>query len=146
VTEKVTNRGGHDPYAHAPAVALCPPPRCFHPVPFSNLQLCGELARWERPGNHWFETQYFCDVHRRSSDVPIPDVHLFRRVRVNVDVMFAAVHVHAPIAHTEVIARLHAAVTAYGGLLDINAVRSDVVKSSAPVVPVERNSSPGDLE
>ena len=37
-------------------------------------------------------------------------------------------------------------VTAYGGLLDINAVRSDVVKSSAPVVPVERNSSPGDLE
>ena len=105
MNEKSQISPGRDPLAHAPSVAIAPPVRCFHRDGSSPGFPCGELARWERRGNHWFATEYFCDAHRAPADLEIPDVHAFRRIRINVDVYMSGTSVNAPMAHTEAIVR-----------------------------------------
>ncbi len=114
--------------AHVPRCALAPPLRCCQRVGSSPARICGELARWQRPGNYWFATEYFCDEHRAPTDTEIAGERIFRRVRVTCDVLFAAVDVNAPIAQTEALARLEQAVQAAGGVLDVERVISNVVK------------------
>lgn len=136
MNDKSQISSGRDPLAHAPAVAIAPPARCFHRDGSSPGFPCGELARWERRGNHWFATQYFCDDHRAPSDVLIPDVHPFRRIRISCEVYMSAVHVNAPLAHTESIVRLEEALKGIGAILDVVNVGSNVVKSSGLPLPV----------
>jgi hypothetical protein len=119
-----------DPLAHVPSVAYAPPARCYFRAAFPHGSVCGEIATVARPGNHWFATEYFCDRHRGPADVSIAAVHVFRRVRLSLDVLFAGVHYNAPIAHTEAVARIERALLPIGGLLDIKGVSSSVVKSS----------------
>jgi hypothetical protein len=146
VKEKSQFPPGRDPLAHAPSVAIAPPVRCFHRALSSPSFPCGQLARWLRRGNHWFADEYFCDEHRAPADLEIPAVHPFRRVRINVDVHMAGVHVNAPLAHTEAIVKLEAALQAIGAIGDVVTVRSDLVKSSGLALPLPSNRRHDDPE
>ena len=117
---------------HVPRCTIAPPLRCCARLEQHPRRICGELARWKRPGNYWFATQFFCDAHRETSDLAIAGERIFRRVRITCDVLMAGVDVNPPIAQTEALARLEQAVQAAGGLLDVEAVRSSVVKWTPP--------------
>lgn len=118
-----------DPLRHVPAATIEPPQRCYHRGELAGATVCGERAEWMREGPHWFVCGYFCARHRLPSDVPIPAVHVFRRVRVSVEVFFSGASMEAPAAHREAMARLEAAVQSAGGLLDVQGVRSVIAKS-----------------
>lgn len=123
------NRTPDHPGADVPAVSIAPPLRCYYRGENSASSICGRPAAWSRPGNHWFSTEYFCDEHRGPSDLPAPAEHVFRRVRFNVDVLVAGAHLNAPVAHVEALERIGRAVAAAGGVMEINAVTSHVVRS-----------------
>lgn len=106
--------------------------RCYFRHGNLDRPICGELARWERPGRDWFAAEYFCDAHRGPADIGIPGEHVLRRVRINVDVLLAGCAVNAPLAHVEALAKLEAAVRSVGGCLDVNHIGSHVVKSCPP--------------
>lgn len=120
-----------DRIAHVPAVSIAPPLRCYFRPKIPGAPICGEFAHWMRPGNHWFDPEYFCDQHREPIDVLVPAEHVFRRVRFELQVLVSAAALNVTPAHTEALARLEAAVRAAGGVLDVQAVRSVVVRSSA---------------
>jgi|GEM_PF-3598146 len=117
--------------SHVPAVAIAPPPRCYHRLESPAGGICGELARWLRPGRDWFAVSYFCDAHRLDGDQLVPVEHVFRRVRVLADLLITGVATNAPLAQTEAVARLEAAIRAAGGVLDVHGVRSYMVRSAA---------------
>lgn len=121
-----------DPMLHVPAVAIAPPMRCYARVENCAGPICGELAAWVRPGRDWFNPEYFCEQHRAPGDVAIGSEHVLRRVRINVDILIAGTSTNAPMAHVEAVARLELAVRKLGGVVDVNAVTSHVVKSSPP--------------
>src|SRR5262245_28469 len=136
--DRSQNSPRFDPLAHAPSVAICPPARCFYRDQSSPGVPCGELARWERTGNHWFATEYFCERQHPPADIEIPPIHAFRRARLSCDVFLSGVHVNAPLAHTEAIVRLERALKAIGAIPDIVTVGSTLVKSSGLPLPVPR--------
>lgn len=125
------------PLSHVPAVAIAPPARCYFRLGDSSSTICGNFARWLRPGNHWFDPEYFCDLHRASSDIAIPSEWVFRRVRFELEVLITAAALNPSPAHTEALARLDAAVKAAGGVLDVHGVRSSVVRA-CPQAPAAR--------
>jgi hypothetical protein len=117
--------------SHVPAVSIVPPLRCYFRPELLGAPICGHFAHWMRPGNHWFDPEYFCDEHRGPIDVLAPAEHVFRRVRLELHVLLSAAALNVTPAHTEALARLEAAVRAAGGVLDVQGVRSMVVRSSA---------------
>jgi hypothetical protein len=125
-------RDHNDPLRNLPSMAFSPPARCFYRGGDDHGTVCGELAQYVRPGAEWFRTIYFCEAHHGPSDLEIPPVHPIRRVRINAILLFSAASLNQPIAHTEALARLEAAVQYAGGLLDVEDVNSTWGKSSPP--------------
>lgn len=119
------DRPGTDP----PIATNAPPVRCFQQTGDPCRPVCGELAQWYRPGSSWFAAAYFCDPHHLASDLPIPDEHVFRRVRILCDVTFAGVSTNAPLAQLEAVARLEQCIGNAGGRLEVCGVRSLMVQS-----------------
>lgn len=128
------NGNGRSTVAHVPLAAIAPPLRCFEHDRSDRHVICGDAAYWRRPGSHWFDDQYFCDVHREPFDVPIVGECVVRRVRVMVDVLLSGASMTAPFAQTEALRRLERAVAAAGGLLDVKGIHSAVVRYGAPPV------------
>jgi hypothetical protein len=128
-----------NPLDNLPTCAIRPPARCYQEVGGSELAICGRIAKWKRPGSAFFEDEYFCDEHHNSGDVLITGAHAIRRVRLSVDVLLAGVNTAAPIAQTEAVARIEAAVRTIGGVLDIHGVRSSIVRYAAPPAQDEAN-------
>ncbi len=126
-----------DTLPHLPACTYAPPLRCGHRDESPERQVCGAVAMRFRPGPNWFTPEYFCQDHSRAEDLGIPTAHIFRRVRVTVDVLFAGTSMEGPAAHAEAVARLERAVTAAGGLLEVDRVRSAMVKSM-PLQPAQQ--------
>lgn len=120
---------------NVPTCSIAPPPRCHYRDELHPGYVCGELATCVRPGRDWFNPEYFCDRHKQPADVPIPAEHVFRRVVLEVKVLFAGTHINAPIAQAEAVARLERAVVAIGGLVEVEGARSYVVKSPAQTPP-----------
>jgi hypothetical protein len=117
------------PHTTAPAVAIAPPVRCFYRGNHGCGSVCGQLATHARPGRDWFGTEYFCEQHSVPGDAPIQPEHVFRRVRIFCDVLFAGVSTAAPMSHAEAVGRLEAAVREAGGALDVHEVRSHIVRT-----------------
>lgn len=122
------NGRGIDGAAHVPQVVNGPPVRCYHTDGNSRYAICGELARWKRPGNHWFDDAYFCDRHRAECDEPIVGELVVRRVRLTVDVLFAGASRDAPFAQTEAVQRLERVLASAGAVVEIHEVRSNPVR------------------
>lgn len=112
-----------NPLARVPAFGIRPPLRCHFRQEHSPRQVCGALAAWKRPGNHLFATRYFCDEHRQASDLELGSELVVRRVRISVDVLFAAACLNDTLAQAEALERLEQAVHGVGGLLDVQAAR-----------------------
>ena len=125
------------------SVSVCPPIRCYAQLGSSRYAICGELARWRRPGVHWFDDRFFCDEHREPSDVAIAGELAVRRVRVEVEVFLAGASRDAPFAQSEALARLKAAVEQVGGVIDVQRVRSAFVAYPAQTAPGRENLAVG---
>jgi hypothetical protein len=117
------------PPANVPAVTNAPPPRCYHRREPHSSMPCGELAAVARPGRDWFSWEYFCREHASPGDVEIPAEHVFRRVGLQLEVFIAGAGASDAVARAEAIARLDRAIQTAGGVADIAAVRSVMVKS-----------------
>lgn len=115
-----------DPYDHVPTFVLCPTLRCYHVEGKSPRIVCGALARWREPGEHWFNDSFFCDLHRGPNDLVVDGDVVVRRVRITADVFLAGTNIRSPQAQTEAVARLERAVAAAGGILDVHGVLSSV--------------------
>src|SRR4051812_49050114 len=109
-----------------PLFVAAPPLRCQRPRKASSPQLCGEIASWMQPGNDVFMPTYVCDLHRDPSCVSIPSAGVFRRVSVQVEVLFSAASWSKNEAQAEAVARLERIVQAAGGLLSLTTVTSAV--------------------
>lgn len=79
-----------------------------------------------------FVAAYFCDAHRSSGDVAIPADVVFRRVRVQVEVLMAGASILAGEAQAEAVARLKTAVNQAGGVFSLTAVQSSVGRYVTP--------------
>jgi hypothetical protein len=109
-----------------PELVVRPPARCFHKPADHPGRPCGRRATWMRCSKHGAENQFFCDVHKRSTDVLIPADALFRRVTVTLDVELAAADLTPNAAHTEAVARVLELVEQLAGLPNIHRVTSVV--------------------
>ncbi|PYQ83143.1 MAG: hypothetical protein DMG02_34170 [Acidobacteria bacterium] len=122
---------------------MCPPLRCYAQVGSSRYAICGELARWRRPGAHWFDDKFVCDAHREPSDVAIAGEIAVRRVRVELEVFVAGASRDAPFAQSEALARISAAVIQAGGVVDVQRVRSAFVAYPATATSGLQNALVG---
>ncbi|HKV99991.1 MAG TPA: hypothetical protein VJN96_09205 [Vicinamibacterales bacterium] len=75
--------------------------------------------------------RYFCEVHRKPSDAPIPIGQVFECVRVELAVEIAGVVMGSGIARTEAVARLSAALERLGAVVDVQQVTSRQVQNAA---------------
>jgi len=137
MNEKLRMAKALEPLAHVASCSFAPPPRCHYREQSLDLEVCGKLATWFRPGRDWFVSEYFCDPHRGAADLVIPVEHVLRRVEVTAYVYFHGVNINSTIAHTEAVRRLERAVVAAGGLVTVGGVVSAVVKSP-PLPPPRR--------
>ena len=90
---------------------------------------CGELAVVARLSPDWFAVAYFCRQHAAPGDVEIPSEHVFRRVGLHLEVYIAGAGMSDAVARAEAVHRLDRAIQAIGGVADIAAVRSVMVRS-----------------
>lgn len=124
MSEKSANRVRASAVANVPQFGIVTPLRCFHPLPGSEPPICGAPAKWKRPGVDWFTDEYFCDEHRRELDLSIAGDVVFRRVRVQLDVLLAATSSGDPQSRAEAMARVEGAIKAIGGCLDVHGTHS----------------------
>lgn len=124
-----------NPSETVPAFAVSPTLRCYHVEGNSIRFVCGAPARWREPGQHWFGDSFFCDVHRKPTDVLVEADVAIRRVRITCDVFLAGTNIRAPQAQAEAVARLERAIAAAGGILDVHGVLSTVGRIRAAAAP-----------
>ncbi len=129
------NPHGRSPAEHVPLVQHTPSLRCFQTREKDRYAICGELAQWRRPGNHWFDDEYFCEAHRSPIDVPIAGELVVRRVKVTADIFLSGASMADPFARAEALKRLSDAVAVLGAVVDVTWIRSSVVRYAAPPVP-----------
>jgi len=119
------------------------PIRCGAPGNDRNPHgICGEAASWVRPCVAGVPA-YFCDVHRRSGDMPIAVAAIVRRISIVVEVCFNGTAPGRLEAEGEALARLHDAVAAVGGALSLHSVTSDIGRQGIPApVPATNGRRP----
>lgn len=130
--------------SNEPHFKAVPPMRCQEPIGGRPRLLCGELAQVMRAGTDVFHPGYFCADHAQHGDLPIPDAGIFRRVSVQVEVLFAAASWFDKEAKVEAVARLEDAVTRAGGLLSLSAVQTAIGRFGARRPAGEANGAGGD--
>jgi hypothetical protein len=108
-----------------------PPLRCFGRREFARDQFCGARACWMRPSMHGGIVQFFCDRCKGSTDVPIADDAIYRRLTVSLDVMFAAVDLVPSTARAEVVARLEQLLQHAGGVICLHGITEQVGRGGA---------------
>lgn len=92
----------------------------------------------------WAEgSRFFCRDHARPGDRPITGELAIRVVTLQVDIVIAGVVPHQNIAHTEADRRLRAAVEGIGGLVNLHAVRSELVRWTVQAPSGEPNRPEG---
>jgi hypothetical protein len=132
--------------AHIPQCTIGPPLRCCYRDVGRPGGFCGDLAVAKRPGSLYFAPLYFCGVHRLPADVPIAGERVFRRVRLSLDVLLAAIDPAAPVAQAEALERLELAVKALGGEMDVLRVTSSFVRWTPPAGQGRAFGAAGDPE
>jgi hypothetical protein len=117
---------------------VAPKIRCCHFAKHRESSICGEIASWKAPSQYASTGAYFCEEHRRPEHVPIAGTVLFRRVSLQIEVLFAGVSPIPAMAQAEALARLERAVESAGGMLSIKAASSVVGYCELPGPPVAR--------
>lgn len=122
----------------APEFHVKPTIRCFHRDPDRSPAACARQARWMRPGASSVPSGYFCDEHVSPGDVPIPATVIFRRVSVQLEVLFSATDFSPGMAQAEAVAALERAVERVGGVINLHTVTSVVGRYASPAPLYER--------
>lgn len=114
---------------HIPLVTTAPPPRCAYKRGSAPGSICGDVAAWKRPGNHFVDDAFFCNAHREACDVELAGEVVYRRLHVHCDIILAGVTMREPIAKAEALTRLTAALEAAGAVLDVHGISSNAVRA-----------------
>jgi hypothetical protein len=76
--------------------------------------------------------QFFCAAHAIPTDELLTDESLFRLVSVTMEIRLCGVGETPGAAHAEALARLERALTPIGGVINLHACRSMVVRATPP--------------
>lgn len=117
---------------------VAPPMRCCHFDQKSVSHICGRIATHRSSQPTPQTTGFFCEHHKRDTDVPITGPRLFRRVSFQLEVQLAGVSPIPAMAQAEALGRLEAAIEQLGGVLGVKAA-SSVVGLYEPPAPVVNN-------
>jgi hypothetical protein len=109
-----------------PEFAVGVPMRCHHYVSSSPGSVCGALASWYRFGQGALDARYFCDLHHESGDLVVADSFVFRRVRVEANILIAAATRVPNLCQAEAVAVLERALERAGAVLDVVSTSSQI--------------------
>jgi hypothetical protein len=112
-----------------------PPLRCCQPTGDLPIVACGQVATWLRPARDAYPNRFYCDEHRAADDLPIPPDVVFRRVRVQLEVIVAATSQHATTAEREACATVERALATIPGIVSLWSTSSQMARAAAPRQP-----------
>jgi hypothetical protein len=128
----------------APEFRVGVPIRCFHRDKiFGRMEVCGSVARWQRPGAT-SRHEFFCDAHRRPGDEPIAFAAHVPRLSVVIELVVAGTSWHAGHARQEAVERLVQAVEAVGGCVNLHSVLFQTGRYLRPVPEPAANTAGGE--
>jgi hypothetical protein len=93
------------------------------------LHFCSEIATHVRPGSGLRGDLFFCSVHARRDDRPIPVGQVFELVRLELVVELAGVTPGAAVSRSEAVGAVERALNRIGALVDVASVSSRQVRN-----------------
>ena len=122
------------------------PRRCQQLTGRLPVAICGELARWVRPGRNVDENAFSCDAHHDDEDVPLERLVLVRRCRLQIDVVLPGVGADGGTSLADTIAAVEGATQGIRGCLGVRLVGWAMVRAGALPLASGGRGVQGDAE